>query len=203
MITQALTALLAALLGAFTWSFAEYAIHRWLGHLYTRNPFGHEHQAHHRQAHYFSPTFKKVAVAAPALLLLAVPATLLAGPLHGAAFTLGFAAFYTTYELTHRRLHTRPPTGPWSRFLRKHHYHHHFRSARTNHGVTSPLWDWVFRTYAPADVIPVPERKLMTWLIDPQSGDVRADLQADYTILRQRRSHPNPHTSELHQGPHA
>lgn len=188
--TDLLAATAAALLGAFTWSLLEYVIHRWLGHLYTRNPFGREHQAHHQQAHYFAPTFKKIAVALPAILLFAAPVILLGGPLLGGSFALGFAAFYTTYEITHRRLHTHPPTGPWSRLLRRHHYHHHFRSARVNHGVTSPLWDLVFRTYVKPELIHVPERKLMPWLLDPEQGTIRPELQADYTILRQRsRTH--------------
>ena len=33
------------------------------------------------------------------------------------------------------------------RFLRRNHMIHHFANADANHGISSPLWDWVFRTF--------------------------------------------------------
>ena len=44
----------------------------------------------------------------------------------GVACTLGFVAMYLLYEVLHRRAHTHPPRGFYSRMMRKHHFFHHF-----------------------------------------------------------------------------
>ena len=51
----------AAIVGALTWSFLEYVIHRWLGHdrRFRGNPFGVEHIRHHAEGGYFAPNKKK------------------------------------------------------------------------------------------------------------------------------------------------
>ena len=56
----------AVLLGAFTWTFLEYVIHRFLGHFprLRKNPFGVEHVRHHIEGNYFAPSYKKLAIGA-------------------------------------------------------------------------------------------------------------------------------------------
>jgi sterol desaturase/sphingolipid hydroxylase (fatty acid hydroxylase superfamily) len=71
------------------------------------------------------------------------------------------------YEWLHRREHTHAGWGAYGRWARRHHFHHHFVDGRTNHGVTSPIWDVVFRTYQqPATTIAVPRKLVMSWLVD-------------------------------------
>ena len=55
-----------ALLGALTWSFLEYCIHRWLGHdrRFRKNVFAREHIRHHIEGNYFAPTWKKLVLTA-------------------------------------------------------------------------------------------------------------------------------------------
>ena len=67
----------AVLLGAFTWSFLEYVIHRWLGHdrRFRGNPFGKEHLRHHVEGDYFAPNHKKAVFAVIVSAILGVPAT--------------------------------------------------------------------------------------------------------------------------------
>lgn len=173
------------LVGVLAWSFAEYAIHNWVGHLGRgRNEFSREHLAHHRDGNYFAAALKKARMAALVVAAVAPLAMLIAGVLHGALFTTGFILTYTGYEWLHRRCHTHAPIGPYGRWVRKHHFHHHFSSPKHNHGVTSPLWDLVFRTYRPADTVRVPERHAMSWLLDPRTGDVRSRHAADYVLAR-------------------
>jgi sterol desaturase/sphingolipid hydroxylase (fatty acid hydroxylase superfamily) len=176
-------AIVTAALGAFTWSFLEYVIHRWLGHdrRFRGNPFGKEHLRHHVEGDYFAPTRKKLVVAAVAAVVLGVPAVRLGGAL-GGAWTLGFLAFYAAYEILHRREHTSAGIGAYGRWARRHHFHHHFVDGRTNHGVTSPLWDLVFGTYARPATIPVPERLCMAWLRDPITGGIRAEHAGRYAL---------------------
>jgi sterol desaturase/sphingolipid hydroxylase (fatty acid hydroxylase superfamily) len=182
---------LAAVLGVLTWSFLEYVIHRWLGHdrrLVKRTPFGIEHTAHHSQGGYFAPTWKKALAAIAALGLMAPLAIAVAGTTLGLTYAIAFASFYVVYELVHRLLHVWRGVGPYARWARRHHFFHHFHDPSLNHGVTSPLWDIVFGTRANVDVVQVPEKLAMTWLVDPTTGDVHPSLAQDYALRRAKRA---------------
>ena len=177
-----LAIVLAAVLGVLTWTLLEYVIHRWLGHhrRLRGNPFGVEHTRHHAEGNYFAATVKKLGVAAVVAVVLGGPAVLIAGA-HGGAALVGFLAMYGAYEVLHRREHTHPGIGAYGRWARRHHFHHHFVDPRTNHGVTSPLWDLVFGTYRQPGVIPVPEKLCMRWLLD-DAGAVRREHAARYRL---------------------
>jgi sterol desaturase/sphingolipid hydroxylase (fatty acid hydroxylase superfamily) len=175
---------LSGVAGALGWSAAEYAIHRGLGHdpARRRNPFTREHLKHHADGHYFAPSLKKAAVALPVLAGLAALLVPLLGAGRGLGFGLGFALAYTAYEVLHRRLHTHAPRGPYGRWARRHHFYHHFMDPRSNHGVTSPVWDLVFGTYASPGVVRVPRRQAMRWLLEPDSGEVRQAYAQGYRL---------------------
>lgn len=179
---------LSALAGAFTWTFLEYVIHRWLGHdsRFRGNPFGVEHVRHHIEGNYFAPSWKKALFAPFAVGLLAVPAVLILGTTLGAAYALGLLALYIAYEALHRLEHVWAGVGPYARWARKHHFTHHFVDARVNHGVTSPLWDLVFGTYRRVDVINVPPKLAMAWLKDPETGGVRAEHAGTFAFAKAR-----------------
>ncbi len=179
----------SVLLGALGWSLSEYWIHRELGHNPKRlkNPFGTEHIAHHGKGNYFAPAWKKAGAALLATVLLIGPAVLLAGPLLGAAFVAGFVGFYLYYEALHRLEHVVEGIGPYGRWARSHHFHHHFHNPRANHGVTSPLWDHVFGTYEAPGVVHVPEKLAMRWLCDPTTGEVHPHLRDRFDVRRAPR----------------
>jgi len=181
-----MTLLLALAAGAFAWTFAEYAIHDWVGHKTRgRTEFSREHLAHHRDTTYFSPTAKKARAAAPVVLLVGAAGILGVGWSHGMAFTIGFATTYLAYEVLHRRAHTHAPVGPYGRWARRHHLHHHYRNANANHGVTSPLWDWVFGTLEPCGQVKIPRSKAPAWMIDGQ-GEIRPPYRDDYLLVGPR-----------------
>jgi sterol desaturase/sphingolipid hydroxylase (fatty acid hydroxylase superfamily) len=178
------TIIVAALLGALTWTFLEYVIHRWLGHdaRFRPNFFSREHIRHHARGDYFAPTWKKALLSLGALAVIAPPAVLLAGAAAGLAYTAGLVGFYVAYEILHRREHTCRGIGAYGRWARRHHFWHHFVDPSSNHGVTTPLWDLVFGTYRAPEVIAVPERLKMAWLTDPSSGDVYPELARHYRL---------------------
>ncbi len=187
--------LAAALSGIMTWSFLEYVIHRWLGHdrrWVRKTVFGVEHTAHHSKGNYFAPWWKK-ALAAAAAMALALPLSVLVfGWSLGFIYSVSFASFYLVYELVHRSLHVWQGVGPYARWARRHHFFHHFHDPAKNHGVTSPLWDVVFGTFASPRQIHVPEKLAMRWLVDPATGDVRESLMADYALRPAKAGSP-PH----------
>ncbi len=173
----------AAACGVVTWTLLEYLIHRWMGHdrRFRRSPFGIEHVRHHIEGNYFAPTWKKLIAAAVVAAVVGVPAIAIAGA-SGAAYVAGLVGFYGTYEWLHRREHTHAGIGPYGRWARRHHFHHHFVDGRTNHGVTTPIWDLVFGTYEPPTIIPVPAKLCMAWLRDPATGDIRAEHAGTYRL---------------------
>jgi 4-hydroxysphinganine ceramide fatty acyl 2-hydroxylase len=190
-------------LGALSWSFAEYALHRFSGHgprakvsqrkagLFDGD-FGSEHQAHHADTRYFTPTARKLKLAVVALPALAAAGSLVVGPRLACSFVIGFGSAYTFYEIVHRRTHTHAPLGPYARWARRHHLHHHFESPRSNHGVTTPLWDLVFSTHERSARIRVPRRHAPTWLLHPATGEVRSEYASDYELARSRAAAPAP-----------
>ncbi len=180
--------LIAVGLGILTWSLAEYFLHRYLGHDKRTWPnlFATEHIRHHSQGDYFAPSYKKALAALAVLLVFAPVSSLAVGGLRGALFSGAFTAMYLTYEWLHRRAHTHAGIGAYGRFLRRHHFHHHFGNPKSNHGVTSPVWDWVFGTLEPPLRVRVPANLAMAWLLDPQTGDVRVEHADGYELVRKR-----------------
>jgi sterol desaturase/sphingolipid hydroxylase (fatty acid hydroxylase superfamily) len=147
-------AMALALGGAAYWTFTEYALHRWLYHFRPRGPRLRRlvesfHVYHHR-----TPGDRAVWNAGPALvlgllLLLSLPPLLLLRDLAATAGVMaGAVPAYALYEIAHHECHARAyRRGPMA-WLQAFHLHHHQRDGRRNFGVTSPLWDWVFRTLA-------------------------------------------------------
>lgn len=180
-------AIIAAVMGAFTWTFLEYVIHRWLGHdrRFRGNPFGVEHVRHHIEGDYFAPSYKKLIAALIAAALVSVPAVSILGKTTGLAYVAGLIGFYSLYEIIHRLEHVHAGFGAYGRWARRHHFTHHFTDARKNHGVTTPIWDYVFGTYQRPERITVPKKLCMEWLKDPRTGEVRADW-ADTFIIGSR-----------------
>lgn len=179
--------LLAGLTGFVSWSFVEYALHNWGGHLAKgKNSFSREHLRHHAEKDYFSPPLKKLSFALPVLSAAALGlSTVMPGAL-SLAFSLGLGAGWLAYEVVHYRLHKVPPRNAWGRFLRRHHFSHHFRNPWKNHGVTSALWDRVFGTFVPVnEALLVPRSHALDWLLD-ENAQIKAEFAADY-VLRERR----------------
>ena len=78
------------------------------------------------------------------------------------------------------------PTTAFARWRRLNHIHHHFREPRMNHGVTSPVWDVVARTYDDPGVVTVPRRMAPTWMLDPD-GELLPAYAGDYLLKGRRR----------------
>src|SRR3954465_10705768 len=58
----------------------------------------------------------------------------------------GFILGYLFYDYTHYYVHHFVPRTDFGKRLREHHMRHHFQDHRYGYGVSSPLWDFVFRT---------------------------------------------------------
>lgn len=180
---QVLTILIFFVAGVFTWTFLEYFLHRYLGHWKNgKNDFTKEHLRHHRETHYFAPAYKKAMAALFVLSALTLLLRFFIGWTAGFSFSLGLSMMYVVYEILHKRAHTHAPIGVYGRWLRKHHFYHHFKNPRMNHGVTSPLWDIVFGTNVNPDVVKVPTKLALKWLLDPVTGELLPQFNRDYQL---------------------
>lgn len=180
----------SALAGAAAWTALEYGLHRFLMHeMRGRGLASVEHLKHHADVTYFSPASKKLASAAATAAIALPVARAAVGRRHAVAFTTGLITMYFGYEVAHRRTHTHPPRNRYGRWARRSHLHHHFGAPMRNFGVTTPVWDRLFRTYDDPGVVTVPRRMAPVWLLDG-AGEVRPELAADYRVKGSDRRDP-------------
>jgi sterol desaturase/sphingolipid hydroxylase (fatty acid hydroxylase superfamily) len=136
--------LLLSLAGVGIWTLTEYWLHRLVFHWEPDNAFG-------RRIHHDHPNDKlrlvmppSVSIPLAALFLLgfwAIFGSPAAFPLFG-----GFIFGYLAYDYTHYYVHHFVPKSNLGKQLREQHMRHHFQDHRFGYGVSSPLWDVVFRT---------------------------------------------------------
>jgi sterol desaturase/sphingolipid hydroxylase (fatty acid hydroxylase superfamily) len=173
--------------GLALWTLLEYVLHRFVFHDRVAGPrAAKEHILHHAKVDYFSPLGMKLALALPILGAIVTIASLLLGWRLGSSIPTGVIAGWWTYEVIHRRIHVAAPFGAYGRWARRHHLLHHFGRSDANHGVTSPVWDWVFGTLAAPETVRVPRQhaKKFPWLLDRESEApaVAPAFAADYRI---------------------
>ncbi len=190
--TTILTIIAATLGGAALWTLAEYVLHRFAMHeLKGRGMMSREHLEHHVSSSWsFSATHL---LSWAGMLLVGFGAWMpliwmLAGPAAGVSVAIGWAAGYFIYEHQHAMAHLRPPRGRYSRWLRRHHFHHHFGHPMSNHGVTTLVWDKVFATFEEPDPVRVPRRLALPWLVD-SSGELHPEFAGDYLLVGDIDSH--------------
>ena len=133
--------------GLASWSLAEYLLHRFV--LHGVRPFSAWHAAHHKQplALMGTPTVLSATLIA---LLVFVPAWWAGGLWVGSAFTWGLSTGYLGYGLMHHALHQPRSRFAWLRRRQLWHARHHgARHGPAHFGVTSAVWDHVFRSHQP------------------------------------------------------
>ena len=140
----------------FSWTLAEYLMHRFLYHdIKDANYNTGIHYLFHGIHHEFPNDEDRI-------VLPPVPSILFAGIFFGAfylifgtdafAFTAGFMLGYLVYINIHWMIHKYPAPAKFN-FWWKHHNIHHFQQHDRAFGVTTPIWDIIFRT------MPIPNRK--------------------------------------------
>ncbi len=145
--------------GLFVWTFAEYTLHRFVFHFDQSTALGrwlyfYTHGIHHA---YPDDYYRLVMVPAISLPLALLFYTLFAALLPAAwvpAFFAGFVVGYLGYDYTHFATHfVKGPSHPslaWLAYImkvqRKRHMTHHFKNHDKGYGVSTGLWDVIFRT---------------------------------------------------------
>ncbi|KAL4478270.1 hypothetical protein ABPG72_016582 [Tetrahymena utriculariae] len=142
------------LFAVFTWSLAEYSLHRFLFHMEKWMP----DQALYRYlafiihgVHHALPMDGERLVFPPSLgammyyVLTTVIYTFLPGNA-GRIFVTGFIAGYLYYDMMHYYLHHCNPNIEYFKNLKSNHNKHHYVSDTKGFGITNKIWDYVFDT---------------------------------------------------------
>jgi dihydroceramide fatty acyl 2-hydroxylase len=142
--------------GVFLWTLAEYVGHRFLFHY---DPKGERMQAifftfhgvHHAQPQLKTRLVMPPVVSIPAaivfyLLFSLVFDVLLGMPQWVAPIYSGFILGYLCYDMIHYATHHFPMRSRAMKYLKRYHMMHHFKTPSARFGVSSPVWDIVFKT---------------------------------------------------------
>jgi dihydroceramide fatty acyl 2-hydroxylase len=137
--------------GLAIWTLTEYWLHRKFFHWEPDNAFGRRMHFIIHGVHHDHPNDKLRLVMPPGA---SIPLAALFFGLFYLVFGLptafplfaGFLLGYLVYDYTHYYLHHYVPKSELGKRLREQHMRHHFQDHRFGFGVSSPLWDVVFRT---------------------------------------------------------
>ncbi len=137
--------------GLAIWTLSEYWLHRKLFHWEPDNAIGRRMHFIIHGVHHDHPNDKLRLVMPPGAsiplaaiffgafwLIFGIPTAL---PLFA-----GFLIGYLVYDYTHYYVHHFVPRSEFGKRLREQHMRHHFQDHRYGYGVSSPIWDAVFRT---------------------------------------------------------
>lgn len=141
----------ALALGILVWSIVEYVLHRFVFHFHPEAPWAKRiHFIFHGVHHDYPNDLKRLVMPPSASIPLATLFFLLFKALLTAyylyAFFAGFIAGYLIYDMTHYALHHYNFKNEFWKKLKKHHMLHHYSDETKGYGVSSALWDDVFRT---------------------------------------------------------
>lgn len=144
------------LAGLFYWTFFEYIFHRFVFHLLEN------HRLEGKFLRSFHFLFHGIHHAYPLdeyrLVFPIVPCIVVASGAYLATFWVfgyekytlvingGFLFGYTVYDCIHYFLHHVSKENIFLNFQKRYHNKHHYRQPDMGFGVSTPLWDYVFRT---------------------------------------------------------
>lgn len=137
--------------GLFVWSFTEYILHRFAFHIEPTNKIKKYvyfmiHGVHHDYPNDGTRLVMVPAVSLPLAALFYYLFEYLLGKNNVAAFFPGFISGYLVYDMMHYAIHHFSMKGKILASIKKHHFKHHYQSDKKYFGVSSPLWDYIFRT---------------------------------------------------------
>jgi len=140
--------------GWLVWTFTEYSLHRTAFHWKPDTWWGPRmhfllHGVHHK---WVRDRFRLVMPPAVSLFLGAVFGAMFwvaLGPVWGPVTFSGFLFGYMFYDVMHYATHHLRFKHPWFVALKKHHMQHHHspKHKERKFGVSTTLWDHIFRTY--------------------------------------------------------
>ena len=150
-----IAAILTFLAGLLVWTLVEYLIHRFVFHYKPSaskweklNPLYYGNFIHN--IHHTYPR-DKLRLVTPLVVTMPLAALFYLGfwlifSSASAALFAGFLTGYVLYDVLHACTHIYPMPGRIGKFLKYYHMRHHYHRDEKSFGVSSPVWDYVFKT---------------------------------------------------------
>lgn len=148
------------ILGIFIWTFIEYTMHRFVFHFPAKGKTQERivfmfHGVHHAQPMCKTRLVMPPAVSVPLGFVFFGIYTLVVGIIIQVPWWIyplfsGSIFGYLAYDMIHYSTHHLPMRSGYAKFLKRYHMQHHYKTPNQRYGVSTPLWDIIFRT-KPAD----------------------------------------------------
>jgi len=138
------------LLGILLWTLLEYLIHRYIFHYEPKTRVGKQlhyiiHGVHHDYPNDARRLVMPPSISVPLAFLFYGVFLLIFGRLTPGVFA-GLVFGYVCYDMLHYATHHfAMKRGLWL-WLKQYHLRHHYKDDHVGYGISSPLWDYVFRT---------------------------------------------------------
>jgi len=142
--------------GIFSWTLIEYVMHRYAFHFESDSATGKKGIYLLHGIHHDHPTDGDKLYQPPLVNLVII--ALLWGFFYLVMgrfvymFLPGIITGYLLYSTIHYIIHKFKPPFEWLRPLWRHHNLHHYRYQDKAFGVSSPFWDYIFRTLPPREI---------------------------------------------------
>jgi dihydroceramide fatty acyl 2-hydroxylase len=142
--------------GALVFTLFEYGLHRVVFHGLIRAAERSEkmrfvafmaHGYHHEFPNDRSRLVMPPMISWPLAVMFAAVYWLLLGGAQALPMLAGTMAGYIAYDWVHYYTHHFHPTTRLGKWVRAYHLRHHFQDHNAFFGISSPLWDLLFRTY--------------------------------------------------------
>ncbi|GAA4090512.1 sterol desaturase family protein [Mucilaginibacter panaciglaebae] len=138
-------------IGLFVWTFVEYIMHRFVFHYVPKNKIGLRLHFIFHGVHHDYPSDAKRLVLPPSVSIplatgfyflfdVILPTNCVFG------FFPGFILGYLFYDISHYAIHHFNFKGNVWKKIKQHHMLHHYQNPEKGYGVSSPLWDKIFRS---------------------------------------------------------
>jgi sterol desaturase/sphingolipid hydroxylase (fatty acid hydroxylase superfamily) len=140
--------------GLFVWTFIEYILHRFIFHFVPKAPWALRlHFIFHGVHHDYPSDAKRLVMPPSASIPLAIGFYFLFDWLlpdtYVYAFFPAFMLGYLVYDISHYAIHHfNFKSGIWKK-IKQHHMLHHYSDPTKGYGVSSDIWDKIFRSGFP------------------------------------------------------
>lgn len=137
--------------GLFFWTLTEYILHRFVFHFEPKSKFGKRiHFIFHGVHHDYPNDARRLVMPPSVSIPLAVVFYFLFSVILPIRFLYAFFAVfmfgYLFYDITHYALHHASLKGAFWKRLKHCHMQHHYSNPDRGYGVSSSLWDTIFRS---------------------------------------------------------
>ena len=149
--------------GFFAWTLTEYLLHRSIFHWTNDTAFGRRfhflaHGVHHDYPNDSDRLVMPLLTSVPLAVIFYTLFYFAFGMRYAEPLYVGFGIGYLLYDGTHYAVHHFKQSTRIGKYIKRHHMLHHHMDHDGGFGVSSPLWDIVFRTM-PQVKKPVPALK--------------------------------------------